>query len=221
MTEADWRTTTTQPKRMIRLVADASARRKRLAACGFCRLVWDGLSEVALAGLIPRYEREEFDARVDQLPNPQIVEWLMASRGWGNQMVESVRSADQEGGLAITLDWAERIAPETTVSVVAVRAAACDVLREVFGNPFQPRKPIADWLGGGWLAPDGTTCPVTPTARAIAGRIADEHGFADLPILADALDDIGCPDADVIHHLRNGPHHRPGCWALDLILGRG
>ena len=38
--------------------------------------------------------------------------------------------------------------------------------------------------------------------------------------LADALDDAGCTDADVVGHLRGpGPHAR-GCWVVDLLLGK-
>jgi hypothetical protein len=38
--------------------------------------------------------------------------------------------------------------------------------------------------------------------------------------LADALEDAGCTDADILSHLRSpGPHVR-GCWALDLLLGK-
>jgi hypothetical protein len=41
-----------------------------------------------------------------------------------------------------------------------------------------------------------------------------------LSILADALEDAGCENADVLGHLRSpGPHVR-GCWPLDLILGK-
>ena len=41
-----------------------------------------------------------------------------------------------------------------------------------------------------------------------------------LPILADALEDAGCGDVDILAHLRGpGPHVR-GCWAVDPLLGR-
>jgi hypothetical protein len=41
-----------------------------------------------------------------------------------------------------------------------------------------------------------------------------------LAILADALEEAGCTDADILSHLRGpGPHAR-GCWALDLVLGK-
>ena len=43
---------------------------------------------------------------------------------------------------------------------------------------------------------------------------------ARLAVLADALEDAGCSDADLLSHLRSpGPHVR-GCRALGLVLGR-
>jgi hypothetical protein len=211
MTEADWQTTHTQPGRMIQVVAGGSRRKLRFAACGFARLVWDRVADHPLAGCVPRYEAAPDDPTV---PRDVFVTTLHTDDVAG-QLMFSVVTAPAPSGLATALAWAERVDDSKPT-----RAAACDVLREVFGNPFRPRPPVADWLGGGWLSPAGTTCPVTPTARAVAERIAAGHHFADLPVLADALDDAGCPDADVIDHLRHGTGHRPGCWALDLVLGR-
>jgi hypothetical protein len=66
------------------------------------------------------------------------------------------------------------------------------------------------------LAPPLHSTPV----RTLAQAIYDEHRFQDLPILADALDEAGCTNADLLSHLRGpGPHVR-GCWALDLLLGK-
>jgi hypothetical protein len=43
---------------------------------------------------------------------------------------------------------------------------------------------------------------------------------ARLALLADALEDTGCTDAELLGHLRGpGPHVR-GCWAVDLVLGK-
>jgi hypothetical protein len=42
-----------------------------------------------------------------------------------------------------------------------------------------------------------------------------------LAVLADALEDAGCDNADILSHLRGpGPHVR-GCWVVDLLLGKG
>jgi hypothetical protein len=46
---------------------------------------------------------------------------------------------------------------------------------------------------------------------------ADER----MQILADALEDAGCAEESLLIHLRSpGPHLR-GCWASDLVLGKG
>jgi hypothetical protein len=56
---------------------------------------------------------------------------------------------------------------------------------------------------------------------AIARRIHEERAFHDLPILADALEDAGWTDQDILGHCRGGGPHVRGCWVVDLVLGRG
>ena len=59
------------------------------------------------------------------------------------------------------------------------------------------------------------------THEAAGLALAAEGGEPECPkIVADALEEAGCDDADILNHLRSpGPHVR-GCWALDLILGK-
>jgi hypothetical protein len=64
-----------------------------------------------------------------------------------------------------------------------------------------------------WLACNGGV--VAKMARSIR----KESSFADLPILADALEDAGCSDATLLEHLREPGAHVCGCWALDLLAG--
>ena len=48
----------------------------------------------------------------------------------------------------------------------------------------------------------------------------EDRDFAGMPILADALEDAGCTDADILGHCRcPGPHVR-GCLVVDLLRGR-
>jgi hypothetical protein len=66
-----------------------------------------------------------------------------------------------------------------------------------------------------WLAWQGGL------AEAMA-RQADESGdYTGLPVLADALEEAGCTDAEPLAHCRSGGGHLRGCWAVDLILGKG
>jgi hypothetical protein len=84
------------------------------------------------------------------------------------------------------------------------------LLRDIFGNPFRP----APALDPGWLAWNGGT------VRKLAEGAYEDRVFDRLPVLADALEDAGCSDPDLLGHLRGpGPHVR-GCWAMDLILGK-
>ena len=58
----------------------------------------------------------------------------------------------------------------------------------------------------------------TETVFALATGIYTERAFDRMPILADALEDAGCDNADILEHCRgDGPHVR-GCWVVDLIL---
>jgi hypothetical protein len=41
--------------------------------------------------------------------------------------------------------------------------------------------------------------------------IYEERRFADLPILADALEEAGCDHADVLARCRSGGEHVIGC----------
>ena len=98
---------------------------------------------------------------------------------------------------------------ETTPLPEQVRLAWCNLLRDIFGNPF--RLAAIDPAILCWN--DGT--PVK-----IAQAIYEGRAFDGLPILADALEEAGCDDEDMLAHLRGvGPHVR-GCWPLDLILGK-
>jgi hypothetical protein len=90
------------------------------------------------------------------------------------------------------------------------RQRAAYLLREIFGNPLRPAS-----VEPAWLAWNDRT--VVKVARAIY----DGGHFADLPVLADALEDAGCGDADLLRHCREHGVHARGCWALDLLLGHG
>jgi hypothetical protein len=62
---------------------------------------------------------------------------------------------------------------------------------------------------------------LTPNVVALAQAIYDERTFDRMPILADALEETGCKNGDILCHCRNeGPHVR-GCWVVDLLLGKG
>ncbi|MDY3558546.1 hypothetical protein R5W23_005666 [Gemmata sp. JC673] len=63
----------------------------------------------------------------------------------------------------------------------------------------------------------------TETVLALARQMCEREDFSALPVLADALQDAGCEDEQILNHCRDSlPAHDCGrCWAVDLVLDRG
>jgi hypothetical protein len=87
--------------------------------------------------------------------------------------------------------------------------SVCSVVRDLFGNPFNRPEINPLWL----QANDGRV-------SKLAHRIYDESAFDGLPILADALLEIGCDDESLIVHCQSSDRHFRGCWAIDALLGK-
>ena len=82
------------------------------------------------------------------------------------------------------------------------------LLHDIFGPlPFREVTIQPDWL--------------TSNVTALARGIYDEKAFGRMPILADALQDAGCVNEEILSHCRNEDwEHVRGCWVLDLLMGR-
>ncbi len=130
----------------------------------------------------------------------------------------SVRLAGPPGVDLVGFEAHSVDAPAWTAAVAAERRAQCQLLRDLLGNPFRP-VPAVD---PAWLAWHGGAVSQLARAAYAERRLPEgELGPARLGVLADALEDAGCADADLLGHLRGpGPHVR-GCWAVDLILSKG
>jgi hypothetical protein len=93
------------------------------------------------------------------------------------------------------------------------RERQTSLLRDVFGNPFRP---VA--LDPAWRTADVVALgQAAYEERALPGGTLEPDRLA---VLADALEEAGCADEEVLRHLRGpGPHVR-GCWAVDLLLDK-
>lgn len=231
MTEAKW-LTCMDPTPMLGYLRDKGGSRKlRLFACICCRRIWYMLTDIrtqqavkvaeAFAdSLTSQRERrtscaevrsyaddfapdEAVAAAIHRLPFFAAVE---ASR-WSASACGAAADADWPGLNHIEVGQRERVQERT-------RQAA--LLREFFGNPFRLVSLSAAFLT--W----NEALVVRLAQTAYAERKMPE-GILDnvrLAILADALEESGCADADILNHLRSpGPHVR-GCWAVDLCLGK-
>jgi hypothetical protein len=100
-----------------------------------------------------------------------------------------------------------RIKKGTNAPSRVEKAAQLSLMRDIFGNPFRPVKLDRTWL--------------TSDVLALARGIYAERAFDRMPILADALQDAGCANEDVLAHCRDTQlTHVRGCWVVDLLLGK-
>jgi hypothetical protein len=85
-----------------------------------------------------------------------------------------------------------------------VRMNQRNIIQDIFGNPFRPVTLNPSWL--------------TSTVLALANGIYSEKAFDRMPILADALQDAGCDNEDILNHCRQAGEHCRGCFVVDLLL---
>ena len=128
--------------------------------------------------------------------------WQAVRHGWRDTDVDHLLAPTQPGQAG--LNAARAAGRLDRIDADPARRALW--LREVVGNPFRWVRWEDEW--------------VTRTVHALATTAYAEGRFDTLPVLADALDDAGCDNAELLAHLRGpGPHAR-GCWALDVVLGK-
>jgi hypothetical protein len=64
------------------------------------------------------------------------------------------------------------------------------------------------------------TAWLTANVVALAQAISDECAYDRLPLLADALEEAGCQNTDILNHCRQAGEHGTGCKVIDLLLGK-
>jgi hypothetical protein len=168
----------------------------------------DGLAsveELAAAWQATWKERREDGLSDDPLANARL--WATDAASQASCDLAGRASAVASGAAWATC-WASGLPAETGFD--QERAVQCRLLRCIFGNPFRQRLTVdAAWLE--WN--DGLV-------RKLAGSILASRQFEDVPVLADAVEEAGATDPEILAHLRGpGPHVR-GCFAVDLLLGR-
>jgi len=55
----------------------------------------------------------------------------------------------------------------------------------------------------------------------MARQMYDSRDFTDMPVMADALEEVGCTNQEMLSHCRQqGAIHVRGYWVIDCILGK-
>jgi hypothetical protein len=232
VTEAEW-LNCTEPGPMLEFLhAKVSARKLRLFACACCRRVWHLLTDEPSRAAVEFAERvadgaddgeglylaivgAETVANARAAAATDAADMAASSAAFAarnTMLTDAAVAADYcSANVASAAYHAASVArvPSAAVSRAAERFGQVRLLCEMFGNPFRPVPSVADWVA--WN--DGTL-------RRIAHAIDAERAFERLPILADALEDAGCDDADILNHCRKPGEHVRGCWVVDLLSGK-
>jgi hypothetical protein len=220
MTESEWQNRTDPTPMLEFLRGKVSDRKQRLFVIAYVRRVW---SDFKISETQEAWNAIEVAERyADKLASDKQLQAahhaVLASPEWDDLAIHVLNAyagaataakVDKAFADAMASDYAARIAPHTSPIVHAERVERCRLLREVMDNPFHPVRISSAWLTGN----DGTV-------PKLAQSIYDARAFDRLPELADALEQAGCANQDILDHCRQpGPHVR-GCWVVDLMLGK-
>ena len=129
-------------------------------------------------------------------------------------ILEAIEACADSKGTAITqatpeLDFHHALDVSEMLHSTGANEQAIEarIIRDIFGNPFRPATFSPAWQ--------------TDTAVAIAKQMYEAREFSAMPILADALQDAGCDNTDILDHCRDTSlTHVRGCWVVDLVLGK-
>ena len=235
MTEAEWWSATDSVALTEWLFFDALAtdRKLRLFCVGCCRWYEEKASEVGrnLLQVVEwfadgRASEEELNAA--RMPAEEIEEATLQALGWSEQLraersITSAAFSPVSYEAVFGTNWRDRSCYEDgqpyPVSVVCLARSpfpegtsgpepkVVALLHDIFGPlPFRPITLNPSWL--------------TSTVTSLAQAIYTDRAFDRLPILADALEEAGRNDADVLAHCRGGGEHARGCWVVDCVLGK-
>ena len=190
----------TRPYGMLDYLRETATERKlRLLGVACCRRVTS------------RMPNDRFWSAID------LVEQFVEGKATLDALVAAHTAAQGRDGLGLGPDFPLTQTPLAVYSVLGwcgslaqhrdERRKQCDLVRDIFGNPFRPVAFSPEWR--------------TDTAVSLARTMYDAREFSAMPILADALQDVGCDNDDILTHCRDGTlTHVRGCWVCDLVLGK-
>jgi hypothetical protein len=230
MTEQEW-LQATDPQSMLTFCWEkASKRKQRLLAVGFCRHTWDLLSEWGRRAVEVAERFADGQATDQELREARdIADTSSCEEDGLHQQAELERclrrSPEDEEPFLRELDHyrdrlhAAMLAHTSTfpdewlnrreLPSGGLWKNTAGLVRCLFGNPSRSLTIDSAWLSwhNGLLV-------------LMARQIYDSRDFRDMPVLADALEEAGCTNPDILDHCRSGGEHVRGCWVIDALLGK-
>ena len=243
MTEEEWRASESPGELLTAFGTSASARKLRLFGSACCRRLKPHFKDERSALMIEVSDQfaesevgsDELNVAFEEAGEAQeAIHWeggdavdqasaeaVLGLRGGLDLSAVFEGIGEVAGSIATTAVWDQIYAPgrhwsesnaeEREVTDEGRRKEFIELailLRDIFGNPFRPVAFAQAWR--------------TDTALAIARGMYESRDFSAMPILADALQDAGCDNDDILTHCRDGgAAHVRGCWVVDAVLGKG
>jgi hypothetical protein len=240
MTEAEWRACT-DPQRMLEFLRGKGSERKlRLFTWVCCQRLWqllvDERSRHAVQ-VLGRYldglsSRAELARANEAAPCPGPACPVLGSdsdylyEAAGAAFCASLLDNDPVDSAADVSSYTFGALAHLTKTTGKEDPLQSQHLRDIVGNPFRPRPPKRGkrrWEEKlrGWLTRQGGTVPKLAQAiyedwQLLSVQLDNQR----LAVLADALEDAGCDDTDILSHCRSDGSHVRGCWVVDLLLGK-
>jgi hypothetical protein len=215
MRAKEWGTCTQVDRMLKRLDPKRHRRQWVLFNCACCRRVWEKVPAGACRAYVEAAERYALGTGLKKDLAPlrgrvhEAFDNALRSPGTGRTDAALAAMAVTNTTRFCAWNAASAAGEKGRVAHRRERHAQADLLREVMGNLYRP---VA--VEPAWLTWNGGAVPKMAQAVLADGR------FSDLPILADALEEAGCADAELLGHLRGPGPHVKGCWAIDLLLGK-
>lgn len=223
MTEAEWLACGDPIEMLNAIWHRVSERQLRLFACHTfrrwrtCDLRFQKVPAFSFAiDVAERMAEQDATAEEVEAARGQLDQWMhrwnggeVSVRGWSLCVHAVSHPIRLEDAVEVLRGWrwlqqfgsagADQLHDEASIQRV--------LLAELVGNPFHP--------------PTFPPPRLTSTVVALASQMYGSGDFSAMPILADALQDAGCENEDILNHCRDpqGVHVR-GCWVVDGVLNK-
>ncbi|QEL17673.1 hypothetical protein [Limnoglobus roseus] len=214
MTEAQWWACKDVATMLKVIRGRTSDRKRRLFSVGCCRRIWGVLTDPVGRHAVDIAERhadgnatgKELTAasRAAALATADYDPMKSGDEYRAEQAVTAAMNAAAKVGQTL---YAAECCAEAAVDGGIERAAQSRLLRDIFGNPFRLVTFDSAWL--------------TPTAVGLAEGIYADRAFDRMPILADAMQDAGCEDVDVLSHCRGDGRTSAGAGSSTAFSRKG
>lgn len=211
-------------------------RRLRLFACAAARLMWYLLSTEARSAVLASERYAEGRATATDL-----VATSLRSEHAGITAAHFAYNAARSASYLASGGRAQP-APHFSPELAAYEAARAFAIHKAGPAPKRTRTP-KKWHAT-WTTAYNSACElqaayfrdifppphyitgrsptwITSTVRALARQMDESGDFSVVPILADALQELGCDSETILECCRLPSHvHVRGNWVVDVILGR-